>query len=187
MFQDGKGIMRFESENLILQFVILPFNKFFKKEFTKDQMLIDYPNEKYVGNYINGRREGYGTVSFTNGNKFTGKFKNGRPTEGTFQYSYGSKIKGKSNKDYEHIGEGILYKSTDLENEGCKIQNGKISTWLIIGTHSSGVKTFFNHLKYLYSYEVITKEKLTQQKIRRDNCLYEIFTDLGKILLINQK
>lgn len=49
---------------------------------------------KYVGNFINQKREGKGSFYFSNGDTFVGTFKNDEKSEGIYTYSTGAKYQG---------------------------------------------------------------------------------------------
>jgi len=51
--------------------------------------------DKYVGEYVDGKRHGQGTFTFADGEKYVGGFKNGKyHGQGTFTYTNGSVDKG---------------------------------------------------------------------------------------------
>ena len=62
----------------------------------------------YVGEEIDGKRHGQGTVTYSNGKKYVGEFKNGKKHgQGTFTWSDGEKYEGEW-KDGEFHGQGKL-------------------------------------------------------------------------------
>ena len=55
-------------------------------------MVLTYPNgDKYVGEVIDNKREGYGLYFYANGNYYYGKYKNNK------QYGYGALFKQQNN------------------------------------------------------------------------------------------
>ena len=74
----------------------------------------------YVGEEIDGKRHGQGTVTYSNGKKYVGEFKNGKKHgQGTQTWSDGDKYVGgfKENKrhgkgtyEFNQHGKGCIYK-----------------------------------------------------------------------------
>ena len=73
------------------------------------QGTITYPNgKKYVGEWKNGKKHGQGTKTWSNGDKYVGEYKNGEyHGQGTFTYPDGTKYVGKV-KDGECHGQGTF-------------------------------------------------------------------------------
>ena len=60
----------------------------------------------YVGEEIDGKRHGQGTVTYSNGKKYVGEFKNGKKHgQGTQTWSDGDKYEGE-HKDGKKDGQG---------------------------------------------------------------------------------
>jgi hypothetical protein len=76
---------------------------------------------KYVGNFVNSKREGKGTFYFSNGDKFEGTFHNNERSEGIYTYSNGAKYTG------TYDASGIEYNGTMIALNGITIPfvNGK--------------------------------------------------------------
>jgi hypothetical protein len=57
--------------------------------------------EKYVGEYLNGKKIGQGTLTWASGNKYVGEFRNNRQHgQGTYTYANGSKYVGEFRDGY---------------------------------------------------------------------------------------
>jgi hypothetical protein len=79
--------------------------------------ILIFPNgTKYVGSWVNGKRDGQGTQTYPNegtktyptGSKYLGEWKDGKMNgQGTYTNSYGDKYVGEY-KDGERIGQGTL-------------------------------------------------------------------------------
>ena len=72
------------------------------------QGTVTYSNgKKYVGEFKNGKKHGQGTETYPNGSKYVGEFKNGKyHGQGTFTYSDGRKYVGEFKKWKQH-GKGV--------------------------------------------------------------------------------
>jgi hypothetical protein len=94
---------------------------------------LTYSEAKYVGNFKNGERNGYGAITYPNGAKYVGNFKNGKyDGYGTFTYSDGSKYVGNF-KDGERNGYG-----TFTYSDGSKyVGNFKDGLWDGYGTYTN--------------------------------------------------
>ena len=69
-----------------------------------------YPNDdKYVGDFKDGKLHGQATVTFASGNKYVGEYKDGlRNGQGTLTFADGNKYVGE-HKDDKMQGQGTLY------------------------------------------------------------------------------
>ena len=64
---------------------------------------------KYIGQFVNGKREGYGIMYFSKGGKYEGHWKNGLAEgKGIEYYQNGDRFEGDYHEDEEH-GQGIYY------------------------------------------------------------------------------
>ena len=72
------------------------------------QGTVTYSNgKKYVGEFKNGKKHGQGTETYPNGSKYVGEFKNGKYNgQGTFTYSDGRKYVGEF-KNWKQHGKGV--------------------------------------------------------------------------------
>ena len=86
----------------------------------------------YVGEEIDGKRHGQGTVTYSNGKKYVGEFKNGKKHgQGTQTWSDGDKYEGE-HKDGKRNGQGTMTYSDGRKYVG-GFKNGR---W-----HGKGVST----------------------------------------------
>jgi len=86
----------------------------------------------YVGEGIDGKRHGQGTVTYSNGKKYVGEFKNGKKHgQGTQTWSDGDKYEGE-HKDGKKDGQGTYTWSDGSKYVG-EFKNGK--------QHGKGVST----------------------------------------------
>ena len=86
----------------------------------------------YVGEEIDGKRHGQGTVTYSNGKKYVGEFKNGKKHgQGTQTWSDGDKYEGE-HKDGKKDGQGTYTWSDGSKYVG-EFKNGK--------QHGKGVST----------------------------------------------
>ena len=70
---------------------------------------MEYINgNKYIGNWINDKREGNATILFTNGERFDGEFKDDKRIEGKMKFLNGNIYIGKFNDNLIE-GNGIMY------------------------------------------------------------------------------
>ena len=70
---------------------------------------IIYNNGKYVGQMINGIKEGKGIYYFNNGNRYEGDYKNDkREGKGIYYFNNGNKFKGEFKNNVKQ-GKGIMY------------------------------------------------------------------------------
>jgi len=74
---------------------------------------ITYANrDKYVGEFLNGKRSGQGTYTFSNGEKYVGEYRDGNPNgRGTSAFPNGDKYVGEF-RDGKRNGQGNLTLST---------------------------------------------------------------------------
>ena len=80
--------------------------------------------EKYVGEWKDGKRNGYGTYTFADGNKYVGEYKEGgRHGQGTYTYANGDKYVGEW-KDGKRYKEKWVDTRTEAE-----CTNGGPDTW----------------------------------------------------------
>ena len=70
----------------------------------------EYENgNKYIGQFVNGKREGYGIMYFSSGGKYEGHWKNGLAEgKGIEYYQNGDRFEGDYHEDEEH-GQGVYY------------------------------------------------------------------------------
>jgi hypothetical protein len=70
----------------------------------------EYENgNKYIGQFVNGKREGYGIMYFANGGKYEGNWKKGLAEgKGIEYYQNGDRFEGGYHEDEEH-GQGVYY------------------------------------------------------------------------------
>jgi hypothetical protein len=70
----------------------------------------EYENgNKYIGQFVNGKREGYGIMYFADGGKYEGNWKKGLAEgKGIEYYQNGDRFEGGYHEDEEH-GQGVYY------------------------------------------------------------------------------
>jgi hypothetical protein len=74
--------------------------------------------DTYVGEYVNGLRQGKGTETFANGDKYVGEYKNGMIYgQGTVTYANGNKYVGEYVNGYKN-GKGKLTYANGTVKEG---------------------------------------------------------------------
>jgi hypothetical protein len=67
------------------------------------------PSDRYEGEYLNGKRHGFGTYIYANGNKYSGEYKNDSPNgRGTITFSSGEKYIGEVKNGKRH-GTGTYF------------------------------------------------------------------------------
>lgn len=67
-------------------------------------------NLKYSGNFVNEKREGFGTFFYSNGDRYEGEWIAGDPYgKGTYYYNNGNSWTGTWNKDTKVSGNGYIY------------------------------------------------------------------------------
>ena len=94
----------------------------------------------YVGEEIDGKRHGQGTVTYSNGKKYVGEFKNGKKHgQGTQTWTSGDKYVGEF-KDGKYHGQGTYTYHSGGKYEG-EWKNGK--------KDGQGTETFSNGGKYV--------------------------------------
>ena len=76
----------------------------------KENVTLKFNNgDKYIGEYLNNKKEGYGILFYNNGNKYKGEFKNDlKNGHGIFNYKNGEKYDGEYKNDLKD-GRGIYY------------------------------------------------------------------------------
>lgn len=86
--------------------------------------------ESYVGQWKNGKRDGYGTLKMRNGDRYVGYFKNGLfDGEGTYYHASGEKYVG-GFKNGKYDGKGKEYFANgNLKAEGAYKDGERIGTW----------------------------------------------------------
>ena len=98
----------------------------------------------YVGEKIDGKRHGQGTVTYSNGKKYVGEFKNGKKHgQGTQTWSDGDKYEGE-HKDGKRNGQGTMTYSDGRKYVG-GVKNGR---W-----HGKGVSTALDGQRWYTLYE----------------------------------
>ncbi len=98
----------------------------------------------YVGEEIDGKRHGQGTVTYSNGKKYVGEFKNGKKHgQGTQTWSDGEKYEGEWKDDKKH-GQGT-WKHPDGRKYVGGYKNGR---W-----HGKGVSTALDGQRWNTLYE----------------------------------
>ena len=85
----------------------------------------EYPDgDKYVGEFINGKKDGQGTYTFADGRKYVGQWKDGKNDgQGTFTHASGDKYVGQF-KDSQYSGMGT-YTFADGDKYIGEFINGK--------------------------------------------------------------
>ena len=98
----------------------------------------------YVGEEIDGKRHGQGTVTYSNGKKYVGGFKNGKKHgQGTITWSDGEKYEGEWKDDKKH-GQGT-WKHPDGRKYVGGYKNGR---W-----HGKGVSTALDGQRWYTLYD----------------------------------
>jgi hypothetical protein len=98
----------------------------------------------YVGEEIDGKRHGQGTVTYSNGKKYVGEFKNGKKHgQGTQTWSDGDKYEGE-HKDGKKDGQGTYTWSDGSKYVG-EFKKGK--------RHGKGVSTALDGQRWYTFYE----------------------------------
>ena len=70
-----------------------------------------YTNAYYVGEILNGKEHGFGTINWASGNKYVGQWLNGeREGQGTFYWASGNKYVGQFKNSKRH-GQGTYFNS----------------------------------------------------------------------------
>ena len=89
----------------------------------------EYENgNKYIGQFVNGKREGYGIMNFSNGGKYEGHWKNGLAEgKGIEYYQNGDRFEGDYHEDEEH-GQGVYYFKNGDRIMGDYINGNKVGT-----------------------------------------------------------
>ncbi len=131
----------------------------------------------YVGEEIDGKRHGQGTVTYSNGKKYVGEFKNGKKHgQGTQTWSDGDKYVGE-HKDGKKDGQGTYTWSDGSKYVG-EFKKGK--------RHGKGVSTALDGQRWNTLYEGEWEKgkfhgqgKLVVTKIDDDGTLLERW-NLGK-------
>ena len=83
-----------------------------------NNQIVNYNYGRYVGQIINGLREGKGTYYFNNGNRYEGDWRNGnKEGKGIFYFNDGDKYKGNWKND-EREGKGIYFFNSGTIYEG---------------------------------------------------------------------
>ena len=96
--------------------------------------------EKYVGVFKNGRKNGQGELTWSDGRKFVGKFEDGlKSGQGTYTSSDGRKFVGKYKMGRIWNGQGVYTSSDGSIYEG-EFKNGK--------RHGQGTLTYSYGRKY---------------------------------------
>ena len=111
---------------------------FYFEEFENKEQEIQYDNGKFIGKIINGKREGKGTMFYTNGNKYEGDWENNKKEgKGKIFMRNGNKYEGNWENNKEE-GKGIFYYNNGNKYEG-DWKNGKFLK-----------KGFFGQLTYIF-------------------------------------
>ena len=98
----------------------------------------------YVGEEIDGKRHGQGTVTYSNGKKYVGEFKNGKKHgQGTQTWSNGKKYVGEF-KNGKRNGQGTMTYSDGRKYVG-GVKNGR---W-----HGKGVSTALDGQRWYTLYD----------------------------------
>ena len=89
----------------------------------------EYENgNKYIGQFVNGKREGYGIRYFSKGGKYDGHWKNGLAEgKGIEYYQNGDRFEGDYHEDEEH-GQGVYYFKNGDRIMGDYINGNKVGT-----------------------------------------------------------
>ena len=89
----------------------------------------EYENgNKYIGQFVNGKREGYGIMYFSKGGKYEGHWKNGLAEgKGIEYYQNGDRFEGDYHEDEEH-GQGVYYFKNGDRIMGDYINGNKVGT-----------------------------------------------------------
>ena len=89
----------------------------------------EYENgNKYIGQFVNGKREGYGIMYFSKGGKYEGHWKNGLAEgKGIEYYQNGDRFEGDYHEDEEH-GQGVYYFKNGDRIMGDYINGEKVGT-----------------------------------------------------------
>ena len=84
-------------------------NQNFKELKNNNEQVIKYDNGKYIGQVVNGLREGKGIYYFNNGDRYEGDFKNdNKEGKGIYYWNNGDRYEGDWKNDNKE-GKGIYY------------------------------------------------------------------------------
>ena len=117
-----------------------------------NQQELKFDNGRYVGQVVNGLREGKGIIYFNNGDRYEGDFRNGKSEgKGIYYYNTGDKYEGDFRND-KREGKGIMYYHNGDRMMG-DYYNGKAIGKHVMLTRNGEVKTYngneiiiFNHI-----------------------------------------
>lgn len=159
---------------------------------THEKCVLNYTNgDKYVGEVLNGQREGYGTYYYQNGDKYEGIWqKNKKHGMGSMYYKDGNMYIGQW-KNSEKDGTGVYYYKTGEKYEGefqLSKKHGKGKLISQDGSvyqgefkdnkkHGEGIMTFSNKKQFkelwesgiLKSSKQLKISKLTEKTFRLSN------------------
>lgn len=115
-----------------------------KQKFNTEEEYIVEQIGQYIGNFINGKREGSGSIVFPDGRKYVGEFKNDMYCgHGIFTFENGEKYIGEF-KDNLYNGDGTLIFANGSKYHG-EFKNGK--------RNGKGIMNFYDGTNHEGNYE----------------------------------
>jgi hypothetical protein len=113
---NGRGVMKYKNGNI--------YEGTFIKGIPKGKQAIKSEEGTYFGEVTDNKPDGYGEMTYTNGDKYIGEFKNGyKSGQGIFTYANGDKYTGEF-KNNNFDGHGIITYTNGFIFDG-KFVNGK--------------------------------------------------------------
>ena len=102
--KEGRGLLEINDTNII---------GYFEADLGNGKAVVydkGFKNKLFEGNYVDGKREGYGVIYYNNGDRYEGNFSNNvKNGEGTYYYKSGTSWTGHFDDDKMN-GEGIFAK-----------------------------------------------------------------------------
>ena len=126
-----------------------------------------YKNGTYVGDYLNGKREGKGVYEYNNGDRYEGDYKDDlKDGKGVYEFKNGDKYEGEYKEGFFHgkgkyeYGDGDVYigeyKKDLRDGQGIyKYKNGNVyeGEWKEGLKHGKGTFTYSDGSKYVGDYK----------------------------------
>jgi hypothetical protein len=102
--KEGRGLLEINDTNIV---------GYFEADLGNGKAVVydkGFKNKLFEGNYVDGKREGYGVIYYNNGDRYEGNFSNNvKNGEGTYYYKSGTSWTGHFDDDKMN-GEGIFAK-----------------------------------------------------------------------------